>query len=206
MKTLIKGLACVTALAALPATASAFTLTGSDYTGDESLTNGLVGSTDPDANEASFKFAWDDAPYTGYINFTADKMFDLYFENYIPNFAEEDQVTGFFLRGPQGVTQPQAAYSETACTDAAFGISGECSFITGEDGEANVLMPDPDEAILAGLEPGDYTIGVYESGNPNEGSADFRAAAVVPVPAGGLLLIGALGGAAALRSRKKKAA
>lgn len=206
MNTVIKTAACVTALAAMPVTASALTLDGSDHTGETTLTNGVQGGTDPDQNEAAFQFAWDDSPYTGYVSFSADRMFDLYFENYVPDDAAADQISGFIFRGPSGEVQADEAYDSDACDDASFGISGGCNFITGQDGEADVLQPDPEQPILANLEPGDYTIGVYESANPGNGTADFRAAAVVPVPAGGLLLIGALGGAAALRRRKSQAA
>lgn len=210
MKTFIKGLACVTAIAALPTVGSALTLTDSGFTGERTLTNGVQGGTDPDQNEASFQFAWDGSPYTGYVSFSADRMFDLYFENYIPDRATNSQVSGFIFRGPEGQEiQLGENYSATACDGAAFADvfgTGGCNFITGENGKRDVIKPDAKEPILAGLKPGDYTIGIYESQNPNEGSADFRAAAVVPVPAGGLLLIGALGGAAALRRKKKQAA
>lgn len=203
--TTIRALIGAAAVAALPFAASAFTFVDGDYTGDQNdFGNGISYSIDPDSTEMDFDFFWNATPYSGYITFTAHRAFDLFFENYIPNAAVADQYSGLALMGPDGSFLQTGDANSNGCSDAAFSeIAGPCNLVTGQSGTAPFIKPDQDRPLFANLDAGTYTIGLDESNRPVGGSADFRAAAVVPLPAGGLLLLGALGGVAALRRRGK---
>ncbi len=200
--TLLKTIIGATALAALPFAASAFTYIDDGYTGDNTATNGVSMGIDPDQNEADFDFTWNSTPFSGYITFNSDKAFDLYFENYIPNNADSKQYSGFVLRDSEGNFLQTGDANSTGCNDAAFSIiAGPCNLVTGQNGEGNYIKPDTDTPIFAKLAAGTYTIGIDETNRPVGGSADFRVSAV-PLPAGGVLLLSALGGMGFLRRRK----
>ncbi len=200
--TFMKTLLGATAVAALPFAASAFTFVEGMSTGGQTVTNGVAMGIDPDQNEADFDFFWDSTPYTGYITFSSDRAFDLYFENYIPNRADSGQFSGLTLRDSMGNFLQNGEADANFCGSAEFDVvSGPCNLVTGQNGEADYLKPDTDTPIFAKLSAGTYTIGLYESNRPVGGSADFRVSAV-PLPAGGLLLVSALGGMGLMRRRK----
>lgn len=160
---------------------------------------------------ANVTFNWADVPYTGYVTITSDSAFSLYLSAYSGG-TDTDELSGYVLINQ--TTSTRLTNDVTWCgstqTDAA--IRGRCNLISND---ASVpyqkIMPDTVTAAY-NLSAGSYLLGVYD-GNDPEGSVSFQASEIgyqdivspVPLPAGGTLLLGALGGIAALRRRSKAA-
>lgn len=176
------------ALIALPLASSAFTYVQAEVSGTWSATNNATMEIDPSGNEAEFSFSWSTTPYSGYITFTSDREFDLYFDNYVPIEANTRQYSGLVLVKDGNFIQNGAANS-TGCNDAEFSIiSGPCNLVTGRNGVGDHIKPGTGLPIFTRLALGTYTIGIDETNRPVNGSADFRVSAV-PLPASSLLLV-----------------
>ena len=157
--------------------------------------------------EAIFQFAWagptggptGGTPASGFVKFSVTHTFDLIFENYVPESGVE--TTGFILYDTEGTYYATGADCSGASLKAVAGI---CGTMAGEKSEADPVAsftPDKDNPIFR-LSAGTYYIGFYEDDRPGRGGASFRTVEV-PLPAGGLLLLTALGGAAMIRRRRK---
>ena len=157
--------------------------------------------------EAIFNFSWagpeggatGGTPASGFVKFSVTSAFDLIFENYVPEGGVE--TTGFILFDSNGTYYATGADCSNASLEA---IAGVCGTMAGEESAAvpaAAFTPDKDNPIFR-LSAGTYYIGFYEDDRPTRGGASFRTIEV-PLPAGGLLLLTALGGAAMVRRRRK---
>jgi hypothetical protein len=183
-------------------------ITGTGFVSQNNLANGT----------ANIDFGWlDTSPaYLAYSEFTASTSFKLTFQDYAP---ESDLVggtgarsgfqlfRGSFADGPAGLTAmiPQTPVGETPCGAdvlANFG-STDCVLVTGA-GNVGTTFVVPASVFGPFSGSTSFVLMFSEGNNPNNGSAEFLISAV-PLPAGGLLLLTALGGVAALRRRRKAA-
>jgi len=158
--------------------------------------------------EGQITFTWSESPFSAYQDFRVGKNFSLYFTNYQTD-RDPNARSGFTLDSFNSDGNLVKRYTnDTAfCSEANLSqVAGNCNLITGIDGNANANEPDDEleYAPLFALESGDYRLGLYESDYPSQGSAEFTISAV-PLPAGGVLLLTALGGMGLAR-RKRKAA
>ena len=195
----------------LPMAASAATtILGKDANGGMAV----IGS-DP-GSESIFNFAWGGAlngdgggpPGSAFVKFSVDNTFELIFENYVPTGLDpktgEFEVTGLVVLEEGG---PRYTEQGSFCdnVNVLAEIRGKCSLIGGEFNENPLVTYRPDSSgntPIMTLAAGTYYIGLYESESPERGGASFRIVEV-PLPAGGLLLLTALGGAAMVRRRRK---
>ena len=189
--------AALTALSVLPLTANAAT------TILETKSNGgatVAGATN--GNESEFAFIWGSAPSSGWVKLSTENRFDLIFESYIPQGANE--VTGLVILNADGTRYT----NETNLCDNAnvlAEIRGACATMAGELSPATATYyPDKGNNVpIMTLDAGTYYIGFYEDSAPASGFATLRTVEV-PLPAGGLLLLTALGGAAMVRRRRSR--
>jgi hypothetical protein len=109
------------------------------------------------------------------------------------------EQTGFYLDRIVSGTRTRLTNVTTACSSAMWASRGLCNLITAS-------TPDGTE-LFSNLAAGDYGIGIFDSATPESGSLAFKVSKVapIPLPAAGFLLLGALGGIAALRRRKNAA-
>lgn len=225
MLTKLKTVAAATAIAmALPVAASASTITfvGGNTNEDPINNGGTVisfatgGSGSVAQNQlssphkANVDFEWTGTTpnFLAYSEFSVDREFKLTFQDYSPEEDQagtSDQRSGFQLySGSFGSLTTAISGGDTCGSDvlASFG-STDCTFVTGADNIGTSFTVPPTEYGL--FTAGTYVLMFSEGNNPNNGSAEFLISAV-PVPAAGFLMIGALGGIAALRRRKSKKA
>lgn len=219
-KTTLLAAASAVALTAGAATAATVTFVGGN-TNENSANSGTVLSYGGNVSDSAFvgqnqlatpgraniEFDWRGTSpnFLAYSQFTTTHDFSLTFQDYSP---EEDlagtnnQRSGFQLYlGAFGSTTTAIAGGDTCGSDvsSAFG-STDCVFVTGADNTGTLFTTPPTNYGL--FAAGTYVLMFSEGNNPNNGSAEFLISSV-PVPAAGLLLLGALGGFGALRRRKK---
>ena len=177
--------------------------------------NGMYAGGSATGSEAIFNFTWGGiegdgtgTPASAFIKFSVDTATHLIFENYTPTGIDENtgkfEVSGLIVLQEGGLRYTaQGSFCDNA--NVLEEIRGACSLIGGEANENPLLSYKPDtgnNTPIMTLAAGTYYIGMYESENPKEGGASFRTIEV-PLPAGGLLLLTALGGAAMIRRRRK---
>lgn len=151
----------------------------------------------PLVREVTFK---GDAPFYAYLDITVGRDFSITLEDYQP--SESGTAQSFFSIESLGapsffVTQVTSCTTSTAIP--ALDSSG-CNPVNGADGSAG----NPPPITFGGLSAGTYRLAFFENGDPLRVQADFKISAV-PLPAGGLLLLTALGGMAVVRRRRKAA-
>lgn len=149
------------------------------------------------ADSFEIRSQWNSTPTQGTLDIASIGFnFDLTLVAYgnqpgtiAPSFFQ----TGYFLDGPGG----RLTTETTACNGAGGVFVGGCNLITSTTPDGTVLF--------SNLAAGDYTFGLYDSATPEFGFLTLAVSKVapVPLPAAGLLLLSALGGAAALRRRRK---
>ncbi|WP_168798065.1 VPLPA-CTERM sorting domain-containing protein [Pacificoceanicola onchidii] len=155
---------------------------------------------------ANVEFDWTTNPSSGYAKFTIDTTSNLYIVSLVESTA--GQYTGFMLLEDGGARQTT---QHAACNNVnvLLPVRGNCNLATNTVG-APLTSHNPDTVNpYVTLAAGTYYLGFYDGNDPSgtlsfqisEGA--FQEIAPVPLPAGGLLLAGALGGIAALRRRKK---
>ncbi|SNR88525.1 VPLPA-CTERM sorting domain-containing protein [Puniceibacterium sediminis] len=145
------------------------------------------------ATTTPFIFTWSSVPYSHSEVFTigANEVGSLSLLSY--SGVGPTEASGFiFLNGSTRLTT-----DTTACNGAGGVFFGGCNIIQSTTPDGTILF--------SGLGAGTYTLGVYERRIPSSGTLAFNLDATVPLPAAGLLLLGAIGGAAALRKRRKAA-
>lgn len=152
-------------------------------------------------------FTWKKAPATGWIEFTADAAFALQLHFYGVGDATPPvlQTSGYVFKMWDAIssTWTNLTTDTSLCSTSTLApVAGDCNLIASE------LYPGPDTVLRAGEEvgrfgAGRYLLGVYDSGEPSNTSAEFYIASV-PLPATGLALIAGLGGLAALGARRRR--
>ena len=187
----------------LPMAAGAATTLETGFANGGGFTAGVA-----NGKESEFAFIWDEAPASGYVIVTADNSFDLIFESYIPSGQFDPN-----RRTNSGLIVVNADTGERFTETTGFcdsdnvleAIRGTCSTMSGEYSLSNAdYKPDGgNNTPIMTLAAGSYYIGFYEDSAPATGFATFRTVEV-PLPAGGLLLLTALGGAAMVRRRRSK--
>ncbi|MFW2541560.1 VPLPA-CTERM sorting domain-containing protein [Primorskyibacter sp. 2E107] len=158
---------------------------------------------------SNVEFDWSSAPSSAYAKFTVDTTSNVFITAYSGPTGSD--YTGFVLLREGGTRQ---TIQTSACNNSnvLIEIRGSCNLVTNQTSPAFASYnPDTGTAYTT-IGAGTYYIGMYEGSSPTSGSLDFQISegafqniAPVPLPAGGLLLVGALGGLAALRRRKKAA-
>lgn len=206
----------VTFYAALAAVAlagsAAQALTAISATGTSASTS--IG-TETGSGATNVDFSWSAAQSSGFVTFSVDTTSYLYVTDYSGSVSPV-QYTGFMLIDDgTALTTDQA----NACNNSNVlaTIQGSCDLVTNFAGATNgAHLPDTGAAFAVLDSNSVYTIGFYEGAAPAIGNISFQISegawvenlteiSPVPLPAGGLLLVGALGGLAALRRRKKAA-
>ncbi len=141
----------------------------------------------------TFSFNWSKVPFAKTTTFTIGlgEEGTLSLNDY--SGTTKATETGFVLDNGTHFT---TATNKCVAGGGVFALG--CNVISGLTANGTILF--------SGLGVGTYTLGIYESGVPKSGFLKLDlAVSAVPLPAGGLLLLGALGGAAALRKRRKLA-
>jgi hypothetical protein len=183
--------------------------TGTVLTGGGSVKQNILANGD-----ANIDFDWNSVVMLAYSEFTIDSSFKLTFQDYAPESdlaGGENARSGFQIyAGSYGGTLtpllPLEPVGATPCgsdVNSNFG-STDCVLVTGAGNDGSTfVMPPATYDITSGA--GTYVLMFSEGNQPDNGSAEFIISAV-PLPAGGLLLLTALGGVAALRRKRDKAA
>ncbi len=157
-------------------------------------------------------FTWTGAPTSGYVTFEVDTTSYLYMDEYSGS-SVSPEYSAFMVYA--GATNLTLDYDLCDHPTVLAEIQGRCNLVTNYGASSVITQYDltSTTTAFAVLNPGtEYLIGVVEGGAPGTGLLSFQVSegayvptAPVPLPAGGMLLLGALGGAAALRRRRKAA-
>ncbi len=151
---------------------------------------------------AQVSFAWsnfpsnDATPAYAYLDFRTTGITNITLEDYQPDFNPIS--SGFTILNRS--TNTFVTDNGTCTTNGSISILDGylCNRVTGTDGKPGTSQAPID---FFGLAAGEYRIAVFEPNNPGVGNIDFDISAV-PLPAGGLLLVGGLGALGALRRRE----
>ncbi|MEM6371357.1 MAG: VPLPA-CTERM sorting domain-containing protein [Pseudomonadota bacterium] len=136
-------------------------------------------------------FSWSSTPTVQTQDFSSAVGFDLVLSSYTGVGSVQ---TGYVLRNAAG---DLFTSDSSACNGAGSAFFGDgCNLVQAAVEDGTVL--------LTGLAAGDYTLGIYDSARPVSGTLAFDIAPV-PLPAGGLLLLGGLGAAGVIARRRRKA-
>ncbi|WP_425102236.1 VPLPA-CTERM sorting domain-containing protein [Tropicibacter sp. S64] len=173
------------------------------------VSGGGAVSTQTGANFVNVIFDWTSNPASGYAKFTSDTTFNIYLASYTD--PTPGQLTGFIILQDGGT---RYTTQHTACnnTNVLLPIRGKCNLVTNDPGASLTSHLPTTATPYITLAAGTYYLGGYD-GNDAAGTVEFQITegayqeiSPVPLPAGGLLLAGALGGIAALRRRKARKA
>ncbi len=192
--TAVLGLAVATATGAQALT----TINGSSTSG-----GALTPVTSTFSGGATVDFGWSATKASAWVEFTTTRTFDLFFDDYSSSDTA-DRSAAFLVNK---TTLDRIVNMPTTCSQTSAAvlpeIQGDCNFI-GAVGNPIAYDPSSVDPLYENVAAGTYYLGFYEAAQPSSGVINFSIAEV-PLPAGGLLLFGALGGLAALRKRKKAA-
>lgn len=177
----------------------------------QSGTATAIAATNGTATDVTF--SWNGTPSSGYTEFTVDTTSYLYLASYSGS-STSAEYTGFMLyENGVNLTLQNNACNTSVVIDP---VEGKCNLVTNFTGSGPIVNYHLTSTgtAYAILDAGStYMIGFAELTEPATGSLVFQVsegayvppAAAVPLPAGGMLLLGALGGIAALRRRRKAA-
>lgn len=208
MRHITKGLALAASLAFVGSAASALSITNAGATTTMGFTTnfGTPKSLTVDFDWANVSFGGSEGG--AFIDFTTNTQTVVSFDSYAPD-GDTGKISKWVMfditAGTKAITDAGAT---TGCWSVPLPeLRGFCNRITGATttGVEDVLRPVPGKTVFS-FGPGTYRLGLFENFKPATGTASFTVTAV-PLPASGLMLIGALGGIGGLaaRSRRKKA-
>ncbi|MFZ3585400.1 hypothetical protein ACOI1H_25265 [Loktanella sp. DJP18] len=190
----IKSFGLSVALVTAPAIASAAIVSILSSTATQGSGSTFIYDDEGPIGYAEIGFIWSD---TAFVDFEVSGDMTLTFDDYRSDRTGNER-SGFTLDqiALDGSTT-RVLGDDPACFSVTGPIAGNCVLVTDQTatGQAGVTRP---SMSYSGFESGTYRLGFYESSEPNAGGADFIVSAI-PVPAGGLLLISAWGGAAFVR-------
>lgn len=180
--------------------ASALTTIDATYAQGTALTPVTAGSG---TGSVDVSFGWGDVSGTeyalGYVQFTTTDTVKLVMTGY-DGPATGDEATAFMLHDAFG-NELTAEYPYCTAGRIPAEIRGNCNLASNDPVTPfTAYVADGSTIVTAG--PGTYYLGFYEGNDFSNGTLSFTVSAV-PVPAGGLMLLGALGGLAVLRRRRK---
>ena len=208
MKSTVIALAAAASLAAGAAQALTVTAFNGDTQGSMSLSSSGP-TTSGTAVSETLTFDWTSNPsgVAGYFEFTLATTGKLTFDSFVIDAATGGSpVSGLILYRGTDSSVASADYLADSTTNCS---GSTVARIAGSNGSCDLFSErapgSPDELFgPTELTAGDYTIGVYDSGDPTDATAEFTVTdlTAVPLPASALLLGGLFGGLA-WRARRK---
>lgn len=152
-------------------------------------------------------FTWREAPAGGWVEFTIDAAWalQLHFYGVGDDTPTDQHVSAYILKAWNTVTgmwDNLTTQTDVCSTATLVPLAGDCNLMGSAlySGPETVLRPGE---IAGHYTSGRYLLGVGDSSEPSNTSAEFYIAAV-PLPATGLALIAGLGGLAALGVRRRR--
>ena len=157
----------------------------------EASLGGSVDFFEVPTNAALAIFDWEETAFNAFVEFSSNKTFDFFFLDYVVD-GSASAVSAFRLIGPDGTISEM----DQSCGNADAPVQGSCQLITapGNSGGFTDIASTPSftTPLFTDLAAGTYTLGFFESIDPEAGNALFGVAAV-PLPAGLALMLGGLG-------------
>jgi hypothetical protein len=142
----------------------------------------------------TFTFIWGDKPESEFH--TMDIGFD--YDLTIEGVTGANPAIGYTVLDGSGtfLADTTFPFSVSTCATSGGGVD-DCNLMYSSEATP--------KSLFTNLSAGTFTFGVFGGTNTQEGSITFGISKVspVPLPAAGLLMLGALGGVGALRRRRK---
>lgn len=152
-------------------------------------------------------FTWRTAPAGGWIEFTTDAAWALQLHFYgVGDATPTDEIVSAYIlkswNTVTGVWDNLTTQTDACSTATLVPLAGDCNLMgsTVYSGSESVLRPGE---IAGRYAAGKYLLGVGDSEEPSNTSAEFYVAAV-PLPASLLGLIAGLGGLGMLGLRRRR--
>ncbi|EKE45489.1 hypothetical protein OCGS_0579 [Oceaniovalibus guishaninsula JLT2003] len=187
------------------ASAASVTFVNSDTFVSNGGTYTIIG-TNSSEGMGQLSFQWsngglghlgDATPAFAYGDFTTTGETTIRFEDYQPDFVNFASSFAILNLDTNTFVTSMGSCTTNGALSVIDGYT--CDRASGQNGDAAAR---PEGFFYAGLSAGNYRIAVYEPNRPERGQIDFDISAV-PLPAGGLLMLGGMGALAAMRRRKK---
>lgn len=141
-----------------------------------------------------YTFDFSDNPSSQYVEFTTAQSFSVALVSFDDFRTGGSDVTGYILERVGGTRLT----TDTGFCGGALAFSGpECNLIADADatgGSTGLATKDAASPVtlFSDLAAGTWRLGIFDSNTPDPGQAVFRVSEV-PVPAGALMLVSALG-------------
>lgn len=163
--------------------------------------------TPVDAMTTDIDLSWTTGQSSAYVTFQADGDGVLYLSGYT-GAALSTHYSGVMLY-EDGVNQTTAQTNACTSSFVLMPIRGACTLVTNDPAaNSSTVQPSATTPFYTLTAGSIYTVGFWEGATPENGTVSFQAVesiSAVPLPAGGALLVGALGAIGALRRRRKAA-